>query len=107
MDPFLQVVGIVLAAREATASSLLGWAQAACDALGVPHEWQAVPRLAAQLQTLRAAAAAATNDTGSRTGSSSSSSSGGGWAGVVWNGLVGSLMLFFLLGTIQEVARQR
>ena len=30
-----------------------------------------------------------------------------GAAGLLWNALVGGLMLFFLCSTIQEVARQR
>jgi len=109
------VLGIVFAVRESTSSLLLASVQSACHALGVPREWRVVQRLSEQLHHLRTTAAIATTvgtplGDHSSSGSSSgidSSSSGGGWAGLVWNALVGCLMLFFVMGTIQEVARQR
>lgn len=110
------MVGIVFAVRESTSSLLLAWVQSACNALGVPRDWRVVQRLTDQLHHFRNAAAASAaassmdsqlGDQSSSSIESSGSSGGSGWAGVVWNGLVGCLMLFFVMGTIQEVARQR
>lgn len=107
------MLGIVFAVRESTSSLLLASVQSACHALGVPREWRVVQRLSEQLHHLRTTAATATTvgtPLGDHSSSSSgidSSRSGGGWAGLVWNALVGCLMIFFVMGTIQEVARQR
>ena len=105
------MLGLVLAAQPDTAAGLIDLVGSSAALLRLPPHWEAQRWAQEQVGRLWALGGAlnVSTDALDAVGSAAEGGGGeGGWGlGAAWGGVVGCLMVYFLLSTVQEVARRR